>query len=204
MRPRASIENALTVIAARTVSADAVWLVGGSAGLMLRGIALPALPRDLDLYADTEDAVQLHKRLASYAIDQPAFSTTAIYESRLSHYRIEDTAVELVGGFVVQAHKCRYTTQVREQLLPLAECASHAPQEQHTAIKLVPLAHELLFNWLRGREDRVAVVAEAMAADPARHYPALEKLIASNAFNQDAVKRIEASLRSAEGGSRDG
>ncbi len=196
MRPRASIENALAVIAARSATTDAVWLVGGSAGLQLRGIALPAQPRDLDLYADPEDAALLHEKLSSYAIDQPTCSTTAIYESRLSHYRIEDAAVELVGGFVVQAHGCRYATQARTLLLTYADCKTVADAE----IRLVPLAHELLFNWLRGREDRVAIVAEAMAADSARHYPALEKLIASNAFTQDAVNRIEAALRAAEGG----
>jgi len=202
MQPSASMMNALTALAERSAEAGAACIVGGSAGLLLRGIALGAPPRDLDVYADADDASRLHERLAEYATDAPVRSATAIYESQLSHYLIDSTAVELVGCFVVQARGCRYETRVKDRLLPHAE--RFAVGAGTLTIPLVPLAHELLFNWLRGRNDRVEAVAAAMAANPARHYAALDRLIAANAITEEASRRLGAILRSAEGGLRDG
>jgi len=197
MRPSASMLNALAVLAARSAEAGAACVVGGSSGLLLRGIALGAPPRDLDIYADMSDAMALHARLADYATDVPRHSVTPIYESRLSHYLIDSTAVELVGSFVVQAHGCRYETRVRDLLLPLAE---QAVVDAGTTVAVVPLAHELLFNMLRGRDDRVETVAAAMAADPARHYAALDRLLAVSRMTEEAERRLQEALRAAERG----
>lgn len=46
-----------------------VWLLGGSCGLLLHGVQLSAPPRDIDLYADLEDAEVLHSALSCYSVD---------------------------------------------------------------------------------------------------------------------------------------
>ena len=190
----ATIERALAAMADKLRGSGAAWIVGGSAGLMLRGIRLSAPPRDLDVYADPADAALIHAALADAAVDRPVRSATAIYESLLSHYRESGVAVELVGGFIVSARGCRYETKVRERLLPHAEWrtlpgGAEAP--------LVPLAHELWFNWLRGRDDRVAPIAAAIAANPARHMPAFRDLTAAGKFATEAVSAVEAALAAA-------
>jgi len=152
MDSESKIERALCGIADRLAGAGIAWVVGGSAGLMLRGLPLPAPPRDLDLYADPADAKAMHEALAIWAVDRPVRSVTERYESILSHYRVEDVNVELVGGFVVADRGCRYEVRVREVLLPETESRILEPCGAGAAI--VPLAHELWFNWLRGRRDR--------------------------------------------------
>ena len=61
------IYRALAIIAQADESSGMQWLVGGSAGLMLRGLELNSRPNDLDLYADEEDAFRLHKLLLPFA-----------------------------------------------------------------------------------------------------------------------------------------
>jgi len=197
MQPSASMLNALAVLARCSAEAGAGCVVGGSSGLLLRGIALQAAPRDLDVYADLSDAAALHAQLTDYATDEPKHSVTPIYESQLSHYLIDSTAVELVGSFVVRALGCRYETQVRDMLLPDAERLAVG---DGLTIAVVPLAHELLFNLLRGRDDRVAAVAAAIAADPGHHYAVLERLLARNRMTEEAANRLQAVLRAAERG----
>lgn len=164
------------------------WVVGGSAGLLLRGFELPAKPRDLDLYCDEEDMRLLHDRLRPYAIDVPAYSETDIYRSWLSHYELEGVRVELVGGFRVTAFDCFYRTEVREVLLPLGLPVT--TDGLAAASVVVPLAHELWFNALRGRPDRVKPIAEAFAADPSAHQKALGIIEARNSFSPDAVSEV--------------
>ncbi|EXX91366.1 hypothetical protein BG52_10665, partial [Paenibacillus darwinianus] len=176
-----AIERALGEIARRLTDSGASWVVGGSAGLMLRGIALPRPPRDLDIYADVGDCGLIHERLAAYATDKPVRSVTAIYESLLSHYEIAGVAVELVGGFVVSANEGRYEVKVPDGLLKDAEWLKLGGTEAAPVrVPLVPLAHELWFNRLRGRADRFELVAAVMAEQPDRHEPALRRLEAAN------------------------
>jgi hypothetical protein len=195
MEHESRIERALCRIAGRLAGTDAAWVVGGSAGLMLRGLPLPAPPRDLDLYADPADAEAMHAALRGWAVDRPVRSRTERYESILSHYRIEDVNVELVGGFVVADRGCRYEVRVRDALLPAAEHRRLEPCGARAAI--VPLAHELWFNWLRGRRDRLELAADAIAADPERHLPAFRVLTAGGKFTPEAVAEVETLLDAA-------
>jgi hypothetical protein len=197
MDNKSRIERALVRIAERTAGSGAAWVVGGSAGLMLRGIELPAPPRDLDLYADPADARAMHEALSPYAVDRPVRSVTERYESILSHYHIEDVHVELVGGFVVSDRGCRYEVRVREMLLPEAEF--RALDGLGSGAAIVPLAHELWFNWLRGRRDRLELIAGAFAADPDRHLRAFRALTAAGRFTPEAVAEVESLLAVATG-----
>ena len=72
-RPNAAdkLREALRIIHGLTAGTGCTWLVGGSTGLMLQGVSLAALPRDLDLYADRTDALDIHCKLSAYAVDGP-------------------------------------------------------------------------------------------------------------------------------------
>ncbi|MDQ6418244.1 hypothetical protein RB620_02220 [Paenibacillus sp. LHD-117] len=196
MTNEAGITKALAAIITAAGCGD--WIVGGSAGLLLRGLKLPAEPRDLDLYCDETDMRKLHDRLQKYAIDDPAYSETDIYRSWLSHYQIEGIRLELVGGFRVTAHGCSYRTEVKEALLPLGSPVSVDNRMADAVI--VPLAHELWFNALRGRADRVQLIAEAFAASPAVHLEALRIIESRNEFNSCAISQVHRWIRNAEAG----
>lgn len=154
------------------------WVVGGSAGLLLQG--LPLSPNDVDIYCDDEDIASLHNALREFAIDEPECSTTAIYRSRLAHYRIEGLVVELVGGFRVCAMGCSYSIKVKELLIPYAQLVQLPEAREY--VPVVPLAHELLFNVLRERCDRITPIVAMMERDVKRHLPALEALEKDNAI----------------------
>lgn len=176
------LDAALREIAQRT-GEDGGWVVGGSAGLALRGLELERPPRDLDLYADEADARAIHRLLAPYAVDTQEESRTERYRSVLSHYEIEGVSVELVGGFEVRAHASCYRLEVREVLIPLALSVAGSP------VKIAPLAHELWFNVLRDREDRLRQIGEAMARAPKLHYPAFDEIVRRNELAPEQVKR---------------
>ncbi|WP_338551740.1 hypothetical protein [Paenibacillus sp. KS-LC4] len=181
MSIRGRIEQALASIAQLTAGSGAPWVVGGSAGLMLRGAALTSEPRDLDLYTDEADVDCLHALLQPFATDIPVLDETGIYRSRLSHYLIDGVTVELVGGFVVRAHDSCYETQVRSLLLPYAEQMTvRGGSALAATVTVVPLAHELWFNVLRDRRDRYELIIEAYCEDEVRHSPALEQLESRN------------------------
>jgi len=195
----ASVTESLAVIARLARTADAAWLVGGSAGLMLRGLSLPRPPSDLDLYADEPDAARLHRVLAPYAIDRPEQSRTELYDSVLSHYRMGALQIELVGGFTITHASGIYRTETREVLLPETEYEQVADGR----IALVPLVHELLFNALRGRDDRTALIAAAIAASPdrERHERLLRTIIGRNRLSPELTQRM---TRWVAGESQDG
>lgn len=187
------IHEAIAIID-HAVGQQAAWIIGGSTGLMLRGMQLGKLPRDLDLYADAEDARLIHDALRPYAIDGPLVSDGGIYCSILSHYNIAGVHVELVGAFVVQAQATRYDVQVRGLLLPHAAWVQ--PEGAQRAVPLVPLIHELLFNVLRERDDRIALIEAYMrqtAADEPdyrRMYNTLQAFIAAYNLPPATVARL--------------
>jgi hypothetical protein len=180
------IERALKVVAELGGVTGAVWLVGGSAGLQLRGLPLDKPPRDLDLYADEPDAAKLHEALRAYAVDEPHESISEIYRSVLSHYMIEGINVELVGGFVVRSGRDLYEVEVTNVLEPCKSVAAACG----TAVGIVPLAHELWFNRLRGRDDRVRLIAEAVRSMPESHLEAFRIIEARNALSDDSIRAV--------------
>jgi hypothetical protein len=202
MDSKAGLERALCRIAERTAGTGIAWVVGGSAGLLLRDLELPSPPRDLDLYADPDDARAMHEALAPYAVDRPVRSVTERYESILSHYLVEGVQVELVGGFVVADRGCRYEVRVRDVMLPFVE--RRVLGSCGAGVAVVPLAHELWFNWLRGRRDRLELITGAIAADPERHLRAFRALTAAGGFTPEAVADVEERLAAAASGRREG
>ena len=193
-----TIVQSLAEIARLAEAADAAWVVGGSAGLLLRGLELRRPPRDLDLYADEQDAVRLHDALSMYAVDTPQRSRTSLYDSVLSHYRIGSMQVELVGGFCISQEAGVYRTETRELLLPAAPLR----EVEGRTIALVPLVHELLFNALRERPDRTELIAAAIMAAPdqAEHAQLLNKIAQRNRLSPALMRQMEAWV----GSDRDG
>jgi hypothetical protein len=180
------IYRALAVIAKTADATGAVWLVGGSAGLLLRGMELTDPPRDLDLYADERDARILHEALLEYAADDQRLNVSGVYRSVLSHYRIEGVSVELVGGFVITSGLSQYKVEVADVLaqhslsLTIGGCR----------VGVVPLAHELWFNVLRNRDDRVSLIAAEVRAEPEPHREALRAIESRNRLSETSVKQL--------------
>ncbi|SFS81650.1 hypothetical protein SAMN05428962_3018 [Paenibacillus sp. BC26] len=168
--------RALEIIARETAPTGAKWLIGGSAGLLLRGLELSDPPRDLDLYADDAAAAALHKALLPYAVDEQHESVSPIYRSVLSHYLIEGIQVELVGGFVVSAGEDRYAVEVEKVLASLQTTVAIGAYQ----LGIVPLAHELWFNVLREREDRIRLIVAPIRQEPALHMEAVGVIASGN------------------------
>ncbi|MWC28454.1 hypothetical protein [Paenibacillus sp. MMS18-CY102] len=195
------MEFAMGAIAELMNDSGARWIVGGSTGLALRGIGIGRPPRDLDLYSDLDSALLLHKRLERYSVDQQHWSETDRYQSLLSHYVIETVPVEVVGGFVVQAHGCRYALEVNDWLL------GHSLEVQCNGKRLhvVPLSHELLFNVLRDRTDRADIIVQAAIETRAASELAdqLVELSYRNVLQEELIAPWLLKLRGREGGLHD-
>ena len=187
----ASMLEALSFMGNRLADCGAVWLVGGSCGALLQGVALDTVPRDLDVYVDADNAGTVHRALSSHAVDEQTYSETGMYRSLLSHYRIEGVQVELVGSLTVRIREAEYEVRVDSLL------ARHAAVGtiRGVPIRFMPLAHELVFNVLRDRPDRYEPIAKAMRAQPAVHEPMLEELLRDNRIGAAYADRLRELLR---------
>ncbi|WP_159882986.1 nucleotidyltransferase domain-containing protein [Paenibacillus puerhi] len=196
-------ESALRILEETLRPLGAVWAVGGSTGLLLQGVQLSAEPRDLDLYADEDDARKVHAALRAYALDVQERNETSVYRSLLSHYEIDGVCVELVGAFEVRALGSEYRVDTRY----LTESAVRGPgPEGGGKVKLMPLVHELIFNVLRKRPDRYeAVAALCRQTDRQSHRTLLGELAARNRLSEPVLHRLYELLdREEDGdGSRD-
>ncbi|NEZ42961.1 hypothetical protein [Paenibacillus alvei] len=151
------------------------WMLGGSCGLALQGVSLGREPRDVDIYADEIDAKRLQEQWKLFAIDVPEWNETLTYRSLLSHYQIGEVPVELVGQFIVTTPNCQYKTIIHDSLWNHRITYEIA----HSSIALMPLAHELVFNILRQREDRVSSIARVINTAPEEHIAAMSAVLAN-------------------------
>lgn len=177
---------ALRELSVRLQNSGNPWLLGGSCGLWLQGVKLGTPPRDVDIYADMDDAVLLHEQLADIVLDVPRLDESGVYISRLSHYRLGNLTLELVGGFEVKTSYGSYRTEVSSVLHEEAVRS----QLEGINIFLMPLSHELLFNLLRERPDRYLAIAEVMRGSMERHLPLLLKLLKRNDCNTVIVEKL--------------
>ncbi|MFF2908095.1 hypothetical protein [Paenibacillus sp. NPDC057934] len=167
-----------------------IWMLGGSCGLLLHGVALGRMPQDIDLYADMGAAEQLHEAMSAYAVDNPEEDRSNGCYSLLSHYRIGEMSVELVCGFRMYRGLSRYSVETF-RLLP------HTPLQVFPEIgmmRLMPLAHELVFNILRGRVDRYKAISSVMKMDMSRHFPPLQELIQHHQWGPSHMSILEGQL----------
>ncbi|MEW9699003.1 hypothetical protein [Paenibacillus sp. SI8] len=168
------------------------WLIGGSCGLLLHNVDIQRSPRDLDLYVDGSDVAAVHASLKQFAVDSPEYNETPIYASILSHYELHGNAVEVVGDFRVNAFHSAYCVEAAY----LWE--HHSAKIQITAscsVKVMPLAHELLFNLLRDRSDRYQAIAQAMRNEPELHMTALRDLLNRHTWGTEFRRKLEELLQ---------
>ncbi|MCY9664720.1 hypothetical protein M5X11_07095 [Paenibacillus alginolyticus] len=166
---------------------DVRWLIGGSCGLLFQNVDIGRSPRDLDIYVDDSDVIAVHTSLLEYSVDAPIYSETPIYASILSHYHIGGNAVEVVGDFRVNALHSSYQVEASY----LWENHSHSVMIDEQEVKMMPLAHELLFNLLRNRPDRYEAIARTMKAFPEMHMQALSDLMQRNHWGSELERKLE-------------
>lgn len=184
------MNTALLDVAQRLRQLPDAWLVGGSCGLVLQHIALPAPPRDLDIYVEESAVDHIAALLNDAVIMPPHHSETGIYRSRLSHFRIHGVKIEVVGGFQIANSGSLYRVEVNDLL---ALHSSHYVAQGMT-IALMPLAHELIFNVLRNRPDRYELIAAAMRKQGDEHV-LLHQLLARNTFSLEHQEIIHEVMR---------
>jgi hypothetical protein len=190
-----AVLRALLVMGNRLGNCEPTWLVGGSCGVLLQGVELNAVPRDLDVYVDAVRAETVHRALAPYSIDDQTYSETGLYGSLLSHYSIEGVQVELVGSLQVRLDEGEYEVRVQSLLASFAQ----AGLIRGATIRFMPLVHELVFNVLRDRRDRYEPLAEAMRGHPERHLPALDELLRTNRIGKRYADRLNDLLHVSSG-----
>lgn len=165
----------------------ASWLLGGSCGLLLQGVSLEKEPQDIDIYADKRETVSLQQAWKEWSIDQPEWNETAMYRSLLSHYRLGTSVAELVGDFYVQTSWCSYTIRIKDGLDKHAVDWMYAGQH----LKLMPLAHELVFNILRARDDRIKPIARTMEQEPERHRKAIPFVLSNCEPQGELISKLK-------------
>ncbi|NOU99222.1 hypothetical protein [Paenibacillus planticolens] len=178
----------ITTIHTQLLQAPSVrWLIGGSCGLLMQNVDIGRSPRDLDIYVDLSDVAGIHTSLQDYSVDTPVLSQTVMYASILSHYQIHGDMVEVVGDFKVQALDSAYQVEVGF----LWEHHSHLADIGKQEVKVMPLAHELIFNLLRDRPDRYEAIYRTMLASPERHMQTLHVLLQRNRWGLDFQRKLE-------------
>lgn len=182
-----NVEYAIRVMAGKLKKArhDTVWLLGGSSGLLLQGVDLSRQPRDIDVYTDSKDAEEIYSLLNDFATDKLVSSETEIYSSRLAHFHIAGMPLELVSDFRISTAAGSYHVNVGA-LFP------YSPEVGlgGCKVRLMPLAHELVFNVLRAREDRYEPIAARMKQAPDQYFPALERIVEDNRLTPSVVEQI--------------
>jgi len=191
MKFTASMILTICTVAERWNRLPQPWLIGGSCGLLMQEIELPAKPRDLDIYIDKEAVGAFHQVMLDYAVDEPAFSATDKYSSTLAHYRIGELPIELVAGFEVRVPQALYRVDIE------GLSSQYGPTAILDGMKVqcMPLAHELLFNLLRDRPDRYVPIAEKMCGDLERQLPALQAIVKNNRIGEKRLRHIADLLR---------
>lgn len=154
------------------------WVVGGSTGLMMRGLALE--PRDIDIYCDLSSMNYLCDRLKAYMVEAPHYSETNMYTSTIARFDIAGVPIELVANFTVRSASSSYHIEVQQLLSPYKDVMTAPWMQNVEGLPLVPLAHELLFNFLRKREDRLEQIVTIFKRQYSIHLPAFSALIGAN------------------------
>ncbi|MCM3784026.1 hypothetical protein M3231_13675 [Neobacillus mesonae] len=184
----AVLDTTLKVLVNAWNTDEHLWLLGGSSSLKLQGVELAQPPNDIDVYADFHVAKILHKLAPGVPTDEQVLDRSGTYTSLLSHYRVEQAAVELSGGFEICTNGSLYRTET-ELLCSIG--VRHPIKNTEFHVSLTPLSHELLFNVLRDRKDRYAPIAAKISEDKEQHLPLIRLLIRRNVWSDPHLRQIE-------------
>jgi hypothetical protein len=168
-----NIKLAISIIGNACKHNDVPWLLGGSVGLLLQGVPLQAKPRDIDLYTDTPYIEILFNQLSKYAAVPPHYSETGNYSSTLCRLEISTVPVEVVGSLTMKVDDSTYETRIA----PLYACKLSSEMD---GVALMPLTHELIFNYLRNRPDRYLPIARKMRDHLPNHLNLFHEIVGMN------------------------
>ncbi|WP_201763594.1 nucleotidyltransferase domain-containing protein [Chengkuizengella marina] len=180
-----SLIDCITYIYNKSKTSEVDWYVGGSCGLLLQDITLKTDPRDLDIQIETKFSPIFHSLLQPYALDRPHYSETEIFKSLLSHYKICGIEVELVADFSVHSLKSDYKVD-----MSFLKNYSTTQNLNGFEIKVMPLAHEFVFNVLRNRPDRFLAIAKKMTSNRTLYFPVLYEILKRDQFDELHVQKM--------------
>lgn len=180
------MKQAVRILVDKLEDQSEPWLIGGSTGLILQGVDIQTAPRDLDVYCDLSMTDTIYTCFKDKAIGPPVFSRTERYRSRLLHLELSGVVVEWVGAFEVANEGSLYKVRIAEDLLSIAPTIVMDDR----SVRLMPLAHEYIFNWLREREDRYMAIAAQMRRNLCAHQQALQRIMAANQLSQEHCKKL--------------
>lgn len=164
--------------------------IGGSCGLVLQGVDIGRSPRDIDMYYDMNYGAELYSALKPYEIDAPQLGETERYCSVLSHYDMNRYILELVGDFRVFVGESVYDVKIEEVLLSDLVLVDL----DGVSLYVMPLSHELVFNVLRSRLDRVAAIARVMRNKENKHKDCLERILSHNRISKQHIQELQLHL----------
>ncbi len=182
----ALLEQTIVTIDSYWNQNDVPWLIGGSCGLLLQGIPIGTMPRDIDIYVDTPSSEILHNNFKRYALDEPTYSKTDRYCSILSHYKISGVTIELVAGFEVRVPGATYLVDIRDTMVRLAT----EVRLSGVSVMVMPMAHEFIFNLMRERPDRYLSISNYMRKHLSETIPALREIVRKNQFDDAWIHRL--------------
>ncbi|KGE17832.1 hypothetical protein PWYN_25080 [Paenibacillus wynnii] len=187
---RETLKSVCNLLSMDRMGNSSLWLLGGSCGLLLHNVPLARPPRDIDLYADLGETDSLHNALSHWSLDHPEENYSKDCFSVMSHYRFGTYPIELVCGFKI----CSGYSQYIVETSLLLKDAPLTYFEGIGYLRLMPLAHEFVFNILRGRSDRYESIAAVMRMDLASHLPLLQSLSQRNTLEESHLRLLEQHL----------
>ncbi len=76
------------------------YVIGGSTSLALQGIKVH--PKDIDIFADKENAFKINNLLKEFEVKPMKFSSSEFVKSDIGEFKINNTKVEVVGDFKIK------------------------------------------------------------------------------------------------------
>ncbi|MNR07383.1 hypothetical protein D3C85_1234990 [compost metagenome] len=117
--------------------------------------------------------------LSGYTVSGPEEDYSGGCFSLRSCYSLGNTSIELIGVFEIGHGSWQYSVNIQRLL-------AYAPVQDFTGIgllRLMPAAHELIFNMLRGKSERCECIAAYLRHSLSDHLPLLQSLILDNGLD---------------------
>jgi hypothetical protein len=100
---------------------------------------------------------------------------------------MDGITVELVGDFLVRDQGSLYGVEVENWARRFGPWVSVGGGD----IRVMPLAHEFVFNLLRERHDRIEAIVKVMRENPTYHQHILRDLLRRQKISEELVASME-------------